>query len=87
MLVLSRKPDERIFIGDDIVITVISVRGAKVRLGIEAPDHVLVMREELLAGDRRKEARGQRTEDTSQASESLASDAPASGKESGDASG
>jgi carbon storage regulator len=37
MLVLSRKRDERIVIGDNIVITVVDVRGDKVRLGIEAP--------------------------------------------------
>lgn len=47
MLVLSRKKDESIIIGDDIRITVIEVRGDKVRLGIEAPPHVSVHREEV----------------------------------------
>ena len=47
MLVLSRKRDERIVIGDSIVITVVEVRGDKVRLGIEAPPDVLVLRDEL----------------------------------------
>ena len=47
MLVLSRKESERIKLGDSIVITVIRVSGDKVRLGIEAPSDVLVLREEL----------------------------------------
>jgi carbon storage regulator len=48
MLVLSRKRDERIVIGDNIVITVVDVRGDKVRLGIEAPTDVPVHRQEVL---------------------------------------
>lgn len=48
MLVLSRKRDERIVIGDNIVITVVDVRGDKVRLGIEAPAEVPVHRQEVL---------------------------------------
>jgi carbon storage regulator len=48
MLVLSRKRDERIVIGDNIVITVVEVRGDKVRLGIEAPSEVPVHRQEVL---------------------------------------
>ncbi|HTN76196.1 MAG TPA: carbon storage regulator CsrA [Pirellulaceae bacterium] len=47
MLVLSRKRDERIVIGDNIVITVIDVRGDKVRLGIQAPPDVPVHRQEV----------------------------------------
>ena len=47
MLVLSRKESERIRLGDSIVITVVRVSGDKVRLGIEAPADVLVLREEL----------------------------------------
>lgn len=47
MLVLSRKRDERILIGDNIVITVVDVRGDKVRLGIDAPKEVPVHREEV----------------------------------------
>lgn len=47
MLVLSRKKDERIVIGGNIVITVIDVRGDKVRLGIEAPSDVPVHRQEI----------------------------------------
>ena len=53
MLVLSRKRDERIVIGDNIVITVVDVRGDKVRLGIEAPSEVPVHRQEVLDAMRR----------------------------------
>ncbi len=47
MLVLSRRESERIRLGDSIVVTVVRVSGDKVRLGIEAPRDVLVLREEL----------------------------------------
>lgn len=47
MLVLSRKEGERIKLGDSIVITVVGVSGDKVRVGIQAPSNVLVLREEL----------------------------------------
>lgn len=47
MLVLSRRESERIKLGDSIVITVVRVLGDKVRLGIEAPADILVLREEL----------------------------------------
>jgi len=47
MLVLSRKKQERIVIAENIVITVVEVRGNKVRLGIEAPREIAVMREEV----------------------------------------
>ncbi len=47
MLVLSRRERERIRLGDAIVVTVIRVGGDCVRLGIEAPPDVLILREEL----------------------------------------
>ena len=47
MLVLSRKKNERIVIGDDIVITLVEIRGDKVKLGIEAPVNVACDREEV----------------------------------------
>ena len=47
MLVLSRRESERIKLGDSIIVTVIRVGGDKVRLGIEAPLDVVVLREEL----------------------------------------
>jgi carbon storage regulator len=47
MLVLSRRENERIKLGDSIVVTVVRVSRDKVRLGIEAPSDMLVLREEL----------------------------------------
>ena len=47
MLVLSRKAMERILIGDSIVVTVLEIRGNKVRIGIDAPKIIHVLRSEL----------------------------------------
>jgi carbon storage regulator len=47
MLVLSRKQNERIRVGDSIVVTIVRVSGDKVRIGIEAPANVRVLRDEL----------------------------------------
>ncbi|MBP85593.1 MAG: carbon storage regulator [Planctomycetaceae bacterium] len=47
MLVLSRKERERIRLGADVVITVVRLSGDRVRLGIEAPSDMVVLREEL----------------------------------------
>jgi carbon storage regulator len=47
MLVLSRKESERIRLGDSIIVTIVRVSGDKVRLGIEAPPDILVLRDEL----------------------------------------
>jgi len=49
MLVLTRKTDEAICIGDSIRVTVLEVRGNKIRLGVEAPSHVRIERSELRA--------------------------------------
>lgn len=57
MLVLSRHWNERIVIGDDIVITVVEIRGDKVRLGIEAPIQVPVHRQEVYEAIKRQEAK------------------------------
>ena len=51
MLVLSRKESQRIRLGDSIVVTIVKIGGDKVRVGIEAPDDVLVLRDELEAWD------------------------------------
>ena len=48
MLVLTRKPGEKILIGDDIVITVLDTRGDSVRIGIDAPRGVKIQRDEVL---------------------------------------
>ena len=47
MLVLSRHRDESIMIGDDVVVTIVDIRGDKVRLGIEAPQSIPVHRQEV----------------------------------------
>ncbi len=47
MLVLSRRESERIRLGESIVVTVVKLAGDRVRLGIEAPSDVLVLRDEL----------------------------------------
>lgn len=56
MLVLSRHRDESIIIGDNIVITIIDIRGDKVRLGIEAPMEVSVHRQEVYEAIKRCES-------------------------------
>lgn len=47
MLVLSRKESEKILLGEDIVLTIVRVSGDRVRLGIEAPSEMLILRHEL----------------------------------------
>lgn len=64
MLVLSRKENERIRLGDSIVLTVVRVLGDKVRLGIEAPANMLVLREELDASNRTDGPRGLEAHDS-----------------------
>ena len=59
MLVLSRKKNEGIVIGDDITIMVVEIRGNKVRLGIQAPKEVPVHRSEIALGNRYPHARDQ----------------------------
>lgn len=54
MFVLSRHRNESIIIGDDIVITVIDIRGDKVRLGIEAPQEVSALRREVYEAIKRE---------------------------------
>jgi carbon storage regulator len=49
MLILSRRENQRIRLGDSIVVTVIRLSGERVRLGIEAPSDVVVLRDELEA--------------------------------------
>ncbi len=56
MLVLSRQKDESIIIGDDIEVTIVDVRGDKVRLGINAPRSVSVHRKEIYEAIQREKA-------------------------------
>ena len=58
MLVLSRKRDEQIMIGDGVVITIVNIRGDKVRLGVDAPKEVPVHRREVYEAIQRE---GRRT--------------------------
>ena len=57
MLVLSRGRDESIMIGDTIKITVVDIRGDKIRLGIEAPPEVPIHRQEVYEAIRREHQR------------------------------
>jgi carbon storage regulator len=58
MLVLSRKRNESVVINDQIVVTVVEVRGDKVRLGIQAPRDVPIHRSEVMAAIQRAQAVG-----------------------------
>jgi carbon storage regulator len=62
MLVLSRQRDESIIIGDNIVITIVDIRGDKVRLGINAPTEIPVHRQEVYEAIRRENLRAGRLE-------------------------
>ena len=57
MLVLSRQRDESIMIGDNIVITIVDIRGDKVRLGIDAPTEIPVHRQEVYEAIQRENQR------------------------------
>lgn len=59
MLVLSRKPGESVTVGDEVRITVLSISGKQVRIGIEAPNDIAVHREEIynkIASEQKEEA-------------------------------
>jgi carbon storage regulator len=62
MLVLSRQRDESIMIGDNIVITIVDIRGDKVRLGINAPSEIPVHRQEVYEAIQRENLRASRLE-------------------------
>ena len=47
MLVLSRKKNEAIVIDNDIIVTILNIQGDKVKIGIDAPDNIIVDREEI----------------------------------------
>jgi len=63
MLVLTRKSNQSIMIGDDIEVSVLSVVGEKVRIGIQAPGDVPVFRTEIYVEIQRQQAEGQPTEE------------------------
>ncbi len=62
MLVLSRQRDESIIIGDNIVVTIVDIRGDKVRLGINAPTEIPVHRQEVYEAIQRENLRSSRLE-------------------------
>ena len=62
MLVLSRQRDESIMIGDSIVVTIVDIRGDKVRLGINAPTEIPVHRQEVYEAIQRENLRASRLE-------------------------
>ena len=62
MLVLSRHRDESIIIGDDIVVTIVDIRGDKVRLGIDAPTDISVHRREVYEAIQRENQKASQLE-------------------------
>ncbi len=64
MLVLSRGRDESIVIGDDVVVTVVDIRGDKVRLGIVAPSEVPVHRQEIYEAIQRENRKSAQRSET-----------------------
>lgn len=48
MLILTRRPGDRVLIGDDIVVVIMDIVGDRVRIGIDAPDEVTIARAELM---------------------------------------
>jgi carbon storage regulator len=67
VLVLSRQRDQAIVIGDDVEVYVIEIRGDKVRLGINAPQHVAVDRQEIRQAQKREAGCGHTLESLSAA--------------------
>ena len=80
MLVLSRQRDQSIMIGDDIEITIVDVRGDKVRVGINAPRHVSVHRKEVYEAIRRENEEGAPPRAPSASEKSTGSNAKPRGK-------
>ena len=74
MLVLTRKSNQSIMIGDDIEISVLAIMGEKVRIGIEAPRSVPVFRREVYVEIQEDQAAGEERKDVDRALEGLKSD-------------
>jgi carbon storage regulator len=84
MLVLSRQRDESIMIGDDVEITIVDVRGDKVRLGITAPKSIPVHRREIYDAIQREKAQkaaGADTEDKAPEEQTESAEEAAPGEE------
>ena len=74
MLVLTRKANQSIMIGDNIEISVLAIMGEKVRIGIEAPRSVPVFRREVYVEIQEDQETGEKSTDTDRALEGLKSD-------------
>ena len=55
MLIMTRKPNEKVMVGDDITVTILGVKGNQVRIGVNAPKDVAVHREEIYERIKREE--------------------------------
>jgi len=77
MLVLSRQRDESIMIGDKVVVTIVDIRGDKVRLGIEAPQEIPVHRQEVYDAIQRERHAGEPAASHSQTPQQQAPASPA----------
>ena len=58
MLILTRRVNEKLMVGDDVTVTVLSISGNQVRIGINAPRHVPVHREEIYEKVKRQQSAG-----------------------------
>ena len=65
MLIITRRPGEKIMLGDDVTVEVIEVSGASVRIGIAAPRSLPVYREEIWGAVKRERAEAEAAGDTS----------------------
>lgn len=83
MLVLSRQRDESIIIGDNIVVTIVDVRGDKVRLGIDAPTEIPVHRQEVYEAIQRENQRASQLETKDARKIGKSTDAPPRDKKNG----
>lgn len=80
MLVLTRKSNQSVMIGDDVEVSVLSVMGEKVRLGIDAPRSVPVFRKEVyLEIQQEKAAEGEARQQVDEALERLGNEPPTEG--------
>lgn len=83
MLVLTRKPNQSIMIGDDVEVTVLEVRGEQVRIGVNAPKHIPVHRREIYEEIQQQRAKAAASAETeADVQEKAESSAKSSGKES-----